>query len=185
MVELSEKSPFDGLLPFSIGDVDVTEVKDLSLHLMAPSKSSMAGFVKAVKKDFKSDVPQPRQMISNSIGQTLTRFDHAHYLIMSGAPSAAMAKHCSVTEQTDGWAVLDVRGKNARFVLARLILMDLRSETFPVGSFARCEVAHMAGAIWRPDEDAYRIMVFRSMAGTLVHKLQVAMESVAALEESD
>jgi sarcosine oxidase gamma subunit len=41
-------------------------------------------------------------------------------------------------------------------------------------------VQHMNGSVTRIGADSFVILVFRSMAGTLYHDLERAMESVAA-----
>jgi sarcosine oxidase subunit gamma len=86
----------------------------------------------------------------------------------------------AVTAQGDGIAALEVRGAAAEAVLARLVPMDLRAAVFPVGRTARTLVNHMAAQVTRVGENAFEIMVMRSMARTLVHELREAAEMVAA-----
>ena len=87
-------------------------------------------------------------------------------------------------DHTDGWAVVDVKGAHARTVLDRITPLDLRDASLPVGATARVELQHMQGAITRLDTEQYELMVFRSMAATLVHDLKTAMESVEALDQT-
>jgi heterotetrameric sarcosine oxidase gamma subunit len=65
-------------------------------------------------------------------------------------------------------------------VLARLCPVDSRLSAFPVGASLRTEAKHMMASISRLDEDRLQIMVFRSMARTLIHDLKTAMEAGAA-----
>ena len=64
-------------------------------------------------------------------------------------------------------------------VLARLVPVDLRRTAFPQGHTCRTLVNHMTASVTRQDEDAFLILVFRSMAQTLVEELHEAMEAVA------
>ena len=86
----------------------------------------------------------------------------------------------AVTDQTDGWAVLGVRGTGAVDALARLVPMDLRLTTFPVGRALRTQVNHMNAVILRVGDYAFEIMVFRSMARTAWHEIEAAMQMLAA-----
>ena len=71
-------------------------------------------------------------------------------------------------------------GADAADVLARLTPIDLRESQFKRGHTARTELAHMMASITRLGPQSYQIMVFRSLANTLVHDLKTAMKSVAA-----
>jgi sarcosine oxidase subunit gamma len=58
--------------------------------------------------------------------------------------------------------------------------VDLRAAQFGPGATARTELAHMAASVTRLEDGAFLVMVFRSMAQTLLHDLKSAMEAVAA-----
>jgi sarcosine oxidase subunit gamma len=88
--------------------------------------------------------------------------------------------HGALTDQSDGWTVVQLQGAGAADVLARLTPVDLRHAVFKRGHTARTDLMHMAASITRTNDDAFMIMVFRSMAGTLLHDLQRAMEGVAS-----
>ncbi|MEL7025720.1 MAG: sarcosine oxidase subunit gamma family protein, partial [Pseudomonadota bacterium] len=91
------------------------------------------------------------------------------------APSAGLA----VIDQSDAWAMARVEGVGARDVLARLTPLDLRPSTFAAGQTARTMIGHMTGQVTALGPETYELMVFRSMAGTLVHDLKRAMGFVA------
>ncbi|MEM7750433.1 MAG: sarcosine oxidase subunit gamma, partial [Pseudomonadota bacterium] len=84
----------------------------------------------------------------------------------------------AVTEQTDGWVIFDLTGADAVGVLARLTPLDLHPDTFPPGTSARTDLAHMAASVTALGE-GFRIMAMRSFAGTLMHDLEAAMRSIA------
>jgi sarcosine oxidase subunit gamma len=65
--------------------------------------------------------------------------------------------------------------------MARLVPVDLREAAFPEGAAVRTDLHTMMVAVARTGPETLRIMGFRSMAGTLVHALGEAMETVAGL----
>jgi sarcosine oxidase subunit gamma len=103
-------------------------------------------------------------------------------LLIGPAPDAALADHAALSDQSDAWAVLRLEGPGAEAVMARLTPLDLRAGSFGTWATARSDVAHMVGAVTQAGGDAYQIMVFRSMAASLVHEVTLVMRRVAARE---
>ena len=85
-----------------------------------------------------------------------------------------------MTDQSDGWAALELSGEGARDVLARLTAVDLRDGVFPVGTTARCQLVHMSMSLTRVDAARWLILVFRSMAGSAATEIRHAMAGCAA-----
>ena len=71
-------------------------------------------------------------------------------------------------------------GKDIEAVLARLVPIDFALSQFKPGYTARTLVQHMHAAVTRISGSVFQIIVFRSMAQTLVHDLTRAMTSVDA-----
>ena len=86
----------------------------------------------------------------------------------------------SVTDQSDAWAVVRLEGAHAVDVLTRLTPIALRSSVFKRGHTAKTDLMHMMASITKTGDAAFEVMVFRSMAKTLVHDLTTAMTSVSA-----
>ena len=86
----------------------------------------------------------------------------------------------ALTDQTDGWTSLALSGAGVVDVLARLVPVDLRLAACPVGTALRTQVNHMNAVILRTGDQAFEIMVFRSMAQTAWHELQTTMSMVSA-----
>jgi sarcosine oxidase subunit gamma len=105
-------------------------------------------------------------------------------LLIGPAPDESLAAHAALTDQTDAWAVVHLEGRQAAEVLARLCPLDLREAVFAPGHTARSDVAHMAGSVSRLGPQTWQIMVFRSMATTLVHEVEIVMARVAARQNS-
>jgi len=181
VVKLIAKSAADGLLPIEIGQVRVEEI-------VAPmaSLSAYAGKVDALSQSLKST----HGLALPEVGQTTNAGDVScqwfglnHVMLMGEEPDAALSEAAAVTDQSDAWCRVRITGAGARDVLARLVPVDLRDDAVPVGKAIRTDVQHMSGALARVGEDAWEVMVFRSMAGTLVHDLKTAMETVAGIAE--
>ncbi len=97
-----------------------------------------------------------------------------------GVDCPDFGKAAAVTDQSGAWVSLDLNGPLAVQALARYVPMDLRLSAFGVGSAARTPLYHMSAVILRLGEDQFRIMVFRSMARTAWHEMEVALKTLAA-----
>lgn len=179
MVELAEKSPLDGLLPLTIGRATASEVRIGYLTGIAPYK----GQDKAVSQALKSAHGMAAPVANRATGKEGSRalwFGHRMILLQGPKPARELARHAALTDQTDAWAVLRLDGEDAADVLARLTPLDLRDSRFKRGHTARTELMHMMASITRLGPQSFQVMVFRGFAGTLVHDLSTAMQSVAA-----
>ncbi len=175
MAKLSEKTAADGLLPLSIGAITLTEAPSRQIWSIQPYPGSEAAVHDALPDGF----PAPNRT-SGKDGARLVWSGRAQaFWIGSDAPDAALSDHAALTDQSDAWCVLRLEGEGAAEVLARLCPLDLRDSQFKRGHTARSLVGHMAAQVTRTPKGV-EVMVFRSMAGTAVHELKVAMESVAA-----
>lgn len=177
MVELKAQSPCAGLLPLEIGGVTVAEV-DLGV-LTSVSAFDEEATSKALQKAHGMALPASGRATGKE-GARCIWFGLREVLLAGPAPDATLAKSAAVVDQSDGWACVTVSGEKAVDVLARLVPVDLRETTFKRGHTVRTQVLHMNASITRLGADRILILVFRSMAGTLVHDLKQAMEAVAA-----
>lgn len=90
------------------------------------------------------------------------------------AEVAALAPDCSVTEQTDGWVVIDIDGPEIGSLLERLV--NLPTEALVPGKATRTMMHHMSVFVIRRSETKLTVMGMRSMAGSLWHTLAQAAE---------
>lgn len=179
MIELKPLSPATGLLPLDIGGVTLREAEMAALTLIAPYMGREAQLTKALEAAHGLGWPQAGET-TQSGDAWLIWFGRKQAVLVGAAASAKLAAHAALTDQSDAWSCVLLEGAGARDVLARLTPLDMRDVAFPVGATARTEVFHMACSITRIEAQSWQIMGFRSMAKTLVHDLQVAMEGVAA-----
>ena len=100
------------------------------------------------------------------------------FLIGRAAPD--LSGLAAVTDQSDGWAWIELTGTDAAAVLARVCPLDLRQQGFPTGTSARSTIGHIPALLIHTGGDRFDIAVFRSMAHSCLHELTAAMRAVAA-----
>ena len=86
-----------------------------------------------------------------------------------------LASLASVTDQSDGYAVIEVGGARARATLAKGVTVDLHPRAFRAGDVAVTQIAHIGAILWQLDDrPAYEIAMFRSLAGSFWHWLSAS-----------
>ena len=178
MVDLTAKSACAGLLPLSIGDATLEEVDAGPLTSLSPLDDADA-LPGALQDAHGLGWPGVGRSTAKE-GARLLWFGRAEVMLMGVAPDKALGAHAAVVDQTDAWAAVRLSGSVAVDVLARLVPIDLRDAQFANDDCIRTQLFHLNVSITKLDRDAFMILVFRSMATTLVHDLKAAMQAVAA-----
>lgn len=179
MADLVAKSPCEGLLPVTAGDVTLSEVAAGWITALAPFRGQEAALSTALKAAHGMGFPEAGRAVGKA-GSRCVWTGRGQAFLIGPAPDAALAAHAAVTDQSDAWAVVALEGVGAEAVLARLVPVDLRASVFKRGHTVRTLCGHMTVSITRVGAEAFQIMAFRSMARTLAHELGHAMELVAA-----
>lgn len=175
MAELTAKSPCAGLLPVAHGPWRLEEVEPGRLTWLSPFKGQAAALDALLLEKHGLRWPGPGEGDARLFWCGM---DQA--MLMGVEPDEALDDVAAVSDQSDGWAVVRLSGAGAQDVLARLVPVDLRDASFPMGKVVRTLCQHMTVTILRESADAFLILGFRSMARTLVHEIETAMVSVAA-----
>jgi len=179
VADLIAKSPCAGLLPLSAGTVTLSEEDAVAMTSLAPYQTREKELSAALKAAHGLGFPAPGRSIGKA-GARVIWFSQGQALLIGPEPDATLNQFAALSDQSDAWAVVRLQGKGAADVLARLVPLDLRPASFKRGHTARTNLAHMMASLTKTGENAFQIMVFRSMATTLVHDLKTAMEGVAA-----
>lgn len=179
MADLIARSPCDGLLPVRIGGFSLTEEAFSPLTSLMPYKGQEKALSEALDIAHGLKLPAVNRTTSRA-GNAVLWFGRGQFLLVGPEPDTSLAQHAAVVDQSDGWTRVRLEGEGAEDVLARLLPVDLRPTVFKRGHTLRSPLEHMMASITRAGTDAFTIMVFRSMAATLVHDLKRAMEGVAA-----
>ena len=178
MDKLVAKSPCEGLLPLSVGAVTLSEEDPGPIHSVSPFKGKRKIVSDALKAAHGMVYPSVNRATGKA-GARAVWFGTAHAMLMGPIPDAALSQNAAIVDQSDTWVVVRIKGDGVEDVLARLVPVDLRGKQFKRGQTARTLLLHLTASITRVGENAFQIMVFRSMAETLVHDLKRAMEGVA------
>lgn len=179
MADLIAKTPCAGLLPLTVGSVSVSEVDTGTMTIVSPYHGQDKRVSEALKAAHGVALPAPNRSTSKGDARAVW-FGMGQVLLMGPTVAPELTEHAALSDQSDAWAVVRLDGDGAEDVLARLVPVDLRKPGFKRGHTARTEVQHMMASVTRVGDRAFQIMVFRSMAATLVHDLKMAMEAVAA-----
>ena len=179
MVKLTAVSPCEDVLPIMIGKFSLSELKLGPMTSIAPYKGQADTVSKLLTERYELGFPAPNRRLAKGKTQVLW-FGMDQALLIGAQPDPALAEHAAMTDQSDAWCAVKLEGEGAEDVLARLVSVDLRPSKFKRGHTARCDLMHMMASVTKTGSKTWQIMVFRSMAKTLVHDLQTAMISVKA-----
>lgn len=176
MPELIAKTALEGQV-VTRGGLTLREVDPgpiTSIALFPGQEKLVAKGLKALGLSF----PGPNALVTGKDGALLvwTGRDQA-FLIGAEAP---VLEGAAMTDQSGGWCTLELSGPAAADALMRLVPLDLRLAAFPVGRAVRSGLNHMGMVMIRTGDEAFEIMVFRSMARTAWHEIEAAMATVAA-----
>ena len=174
--DLIAKSPLEGHAPLTIGGVTLAEIgvgPITSVATLRDGAKAVAKGLKAVGLTF----PAPNSFVEAKGARIVWTGRDQAFLIGIAAPDLPGA---ALTDQSDGWAVLGLRGSGAVDTLARLVPLDLRLSAFAVGRAARTQVNHINAILLRTGDYDFEVMVFRSMAQTAWHEVAAAMQVLAA-----
>ncbi|WGH79292.1 sarcosine oxidase subunit gamma [Jannaschia ovalis] len=164
MTDLTARAPAADLLPATHGRCSLSEEWPDAITALTAWDGSAA-------------LPGPGESVATETGLTL--WSGRRQALHIGPPPPPQPG-AAQADQTDGWCVMVLSGEDAAEVLARLTPLDLNPAIFKPGRSARSLLGHMNALFHRIDERSFRILVFRSMAGSAVHELTRAMRGVAA-----
>ena len=180
MAELKPCSPCMDLLPVVVKDLHLEEETGLGrLTLLAPFNGVQDALSAALEKAYGVPYPAPNSAETNDATRIIW-FGRDAALLIGPEPDSALGKWAAITDQSDAWACVTLSGEAATDVLARLVPVDLRPEHFRAGRTLRSLLGHMNVSITSAGADRFLLLVYRSMAVTLVDEVKEAMEAVAA-----
>ena len=134
MVDLIAKSPCEGLLPVSFGDVTLREETWDAITSVAPLNVQEAAVSDALKAQIGAEFPKANRMTGKAGARAV--FSGRGQALVLG-PALAPIAGAAMTDQSDAWACVTLDGPSARDVLARLVPIDLREGAFKRGHAAR------------------------------------------------
>ncbi|WP_293451832.1 sarcosine oxidase subunit gamma [Planktotalea sp.] len=174
MVDLIATTPAGAMKPYVSGVATLSEIALGKATSIAPFKGQGA----AVETALGIKLPKVGKSTSRA-GQGVVWFSQGQFLALGFDVPAGVHGLAALTDQSDAWCALDLTGEGAEDVLARLVPVDLRITTFKAGHALRSQLGHMPLHITRLKSGGFRLLSFRSMAGTTVHEIQRAMDHLA------
>lgn len=177
MPELIAKTALAGKRPLIVADTTLSEVAHGLVCSIAPFPGQGKGLAKALKL-LGLGFPAVNSFAAH--GDAMIVWSGREQAFLIGAECPDLGGVAAVTDQSGGWVTLGLKGPLAVEALARYVPMDLRLAAFPVGAAARTPLYHMSMLLLRTGEDGFRLMLFRSMARTAWHELEVALKTLAA-----
>lgn len=180
MAELKARTPCGDMLPVTHGAAQLVEL-DLGIVTSVMVTGDEDALSEALEAAHAVAFPKPNRA-SGKGGIRCVWFGRNQALLIGAAPDASLAAHGALVDQSDGWCAVRLSGGASEDVLARLVPVDLRAGHFKRGHTVRTLVGHMTASITRTGSEDFMILVFRSMASTLVHEVSEAMLGVASRE---
>ena len=172
MVNLIARSLCEGLLPISIGLIELTEVIIEKAYSVAPFQGQEKAVSDVLIKTTGVGFPEPNRALSN--GGARSVWVGGGRALIIGVDLPDLTDMAAVTDQSDGIAAITIVGTEAEAVLARLVPLDLRENTFKNGTTARTYVNQMPASVTRLNSKSFEVMTIRSMARTLVQEMTEA-----------
>ena len=169
---------------YTAGTAQISEMGAVGMITLRGDLSAKL-FQKAAVAAAGVNVPDQRQCLTEGTGG-MAWMSPDELLIMC-AYKDANAKLADLTEKlagthalavnvSDARAVFEVRGPNAREVMAKLAPVDLSPAAFTTGMFRRTRLAQVPAAFWMPEEGVLRVVCFRSVAQYMFDVLSVASQ---------
>ena len=179
MVDLTPLSPCAGLLPVDVGGTRIEEADAAVVFAILPYRGKVDAVARGLAQALGLGLPTANSFVAQG-DLACHWFGLDSYLLVGARPPEGMQAQAALVDQSDAWAGVTLSGSRVPDVLARLVPVDLSDAAFPVGGAVRTLVGHMNAAVSRPAPQVWQVMVFRSMARTLVHELETAARQVAA-----
>ena len=85
-----------------------------------------------------------------------------------------------VSDQSDSWAVLEIKGPKAHAALERICPIDVSSGAFDENAVARTSMEHLSVIIHRHGTDGYRLYSPRSSANSFLHAVTESLYNVSS-----
>jgi len=182
VVDLIAQTPLVDLLPISSNGCVLAECTPGYITSLGPFRGKEAELKTTLLAAHGLGLPADGRVSHKGGLRVLWAGRGQYFLCGDKAASKTLAKSAALTDQSDGWAVMTLTGKDAGDVLARLCPLDIRPSVFGRNRTARTEVAHMM-AVLSVIPKGFEIMVMRSFAADAVHHIHAAMISVAGQNE--
>ena len=183
---LEKESALEGA-EHEFNGVNVSEVTDKSLVMVAIPRGTLADVESAIKKSCGLSIPKMEQSTESSDSSiTLWRLQNSQvlaYFSYDGDDSESYLKtkfnaSAYYTDQSDTWAMIRVKGPRSRDVLERICPINIDKDVFSVGNVSRTVMEHIGTIIFRDEDDSYVLLTMRSFGRSMLHAIEVSAKNV-------
>jgi methylglutamate dehydrogenase subunit D len=177
---LTPRAPFAGLFFKSTagGGVVVCDRDGLGLATVLVRKARHEALAERLREQVQIDLPQG-PLRTSAGGFALMGTGPGAWLATKeqggNAFAASIAEMlgdlASISDQSDGYAVLRLSGPKVRDTLSKLVPVDVHPLAFRIGAVATTVAAHIDATLWRLDDRSdgspiFEIAVFRSLVAS-------------------
>ena len=162
----------------------LTEMRDVDLVQVMARRGQWAATAKATKKHFEVAAPDRPGAAFTKTAALVWSGPDQFFALTAGAGLAdpptplreVFAGAASLSDQSDGRALIRISGARVRDAMAKLSSLDLDDTAFPVGAAAATSIDHTGVNLWRaadgPDGNpVYFLLVFSTLADSLWHTI--------------
>jgi sarcosine oxidase subunit gamma len=182
---LIPRAPFAGLSarPSAGRGVIVSDRDGLGFATVLVRKGKSAALAQRLRERFSIELPQGPHRASTGdlalvgIGPEawLATYEQAGNTFAVSL-AEAVGDLASISDQSDGYALLRLSGPRIRDTLCKLVPVDVHPCAFKIGDVATTVAAHIGATLWRLEDGddgspVFEIAVFRSLAASFWHVL--------------
>ena len=184
---LEAVSPLGGFAA-THNDVLICENTGRSIVSIAVPNGGLGLLKTAVSKLLKLDLPEPGHLTKAKTGNAMlvwTSPDQYLYLFDDAGKDPArtvgsgLGSKAYVTDQSDAWACLEMKGGRKLEALERICPIDLHPDKFVVGMAARTMMEHLGVLILRDQPDRLLLLSARSSAQSMLHAVETSAKNLA------
>ena len=124
MLKLVAKSPAEGLVPISVGPIELSEVVTAAITSIACYQGHADALSAALKDHHGLALPKTGQATGRSGARAI--WAGPSVFLVGPEPHADLSNHAAIVDQSDSWCVLNLKGADVEAVLARLSSVDMR-----------------------------------------------------------
>jgi heterotetrameric sarcosine oxidase gamma subunit len=177
VANLIATAPLGYVKPVVLAGTTLAQMDWAAITSIAPFAGRQGDVDKALSK-LGLTFPAPNTFVA--AGSVRAAWTGRAQAFLLGADCPDLGDAAAVTDQSDAWARFSLAGPAAVDVLARYVPIDLRLAALPVGASVRSALYHVPLCLMRLGDQAFEVMVFRSMAQTAWHELETALRILAA-----
>lgn len=187
---MSSLKPSSALNGFSknYDEISIEEISDLSIISLAIPNGREAAFAKSVKTALKVDIPTigNSTLSKNKKTRLLGLQKDMIFAIVEGySPDPistlpkSLGKSVYMTNQSDNWCALRIKGPKAIEALQRICQIDIRPHKFKINQIARTQMEHLGAIIICEAPGQFLLLSASSSAKSFLHAVTVSAENVS------